>query len=88
MARRSGGERVARPLVTVMPDLRGQSLRKGLRLLQGVQAKIVINGTGRIVSQKPSPGSSLSGVGEVALILEKPEMVTPEVLAKKAASGR
>ena len=88
VARRSGGERVARPLVTVMPDLRGQSLRKGLRLLQGVQAKIVINGTGRIVSQKPSPGSSLSGVGEVALILEKPEMVTPEVLAKKAASGR
>ncbi len=68
--------------VTVMPDLRGQSLRKCLRLLQGVYLKISIRGTGKVVSQKPAPGTSLKGVSECILILEKGEDVVPEKLTK------
>ena len=70
------------PKLAVMPDLRGQSLRKCLRLLQGVYLKIRIQGTGKVVSQKPAPGTSLKGVSECTLILEKGEDVVPEKLTK------
>jgi len=70
------------PKLAVMPDLRGQSLRKCLRLLQGVYLKIRIQGTGKVVSQKPAPGTSLKGVSECTLILLKGEDVVPEKLTK------
>ncbi len=70
------------PRLIVMPDLRGQSLRKCLRLLQGAHLKIKIQGTGKVVSQKPAPGTSLKGVSECTLILEKDEDVVPEKLKK------
>jgi cell division protein FtsI (penicillin-binding protein 3) len=72
------------PKVTVMPDLKGQSLRKSLRLLQGVYLKISIRGTGKVVSQKPAAGTPLKGVSECTLILNKGEDVVPEKLAKGA----
>ncbi|MBU1568528.1 MAG: PASTA domain-containing protein [Proteobacteria bacterium] len=71
--------------LTVMPDLRGQSLRKSLRLLQGVYMKISIRGTGKVVSQKPAPGAPLQGVSECTIILEKGEDVIPEKLSKGAS---
>lgn len=70
------------PKLEKMPDLKGQSLRKSLRLLQGVSLKISIRGTGKIVSQKPAPGTSLKGISECTLILDKGEDVVPEKLSK------
>ncbi|MFH0785184.1 MAG: PASTA domain-containing protein [Pseudomonadota bacterium] len=68
--------------VVVMPDLKGQSLRKSLRLLQGVYLKISIRGTGRVISQKPAPGTALKGVSECTIILDKGEDVVQEKLSK------
>ncbi len=70
------------PKLEKMPDLKGQSLRKSLRLLQGVSLKISIRGTGKIVSQKPAPGTPLKGISECMLILDKGEDVVPEKLSK------
>lgn len=72
----------ALPKLEKMPDLKGQSLRKSLRLLQGVSVKISIRGTGKVVSQKPAPGTPLKGVSECTLILDKGEDVVPEKLSK------
>jgi cell division protein FtsI (penicillin-binding protein 3) len=56
-----------------IPDLKGLSLRRSLQLLQHHNVKIRFRGTGRVVSQKPPPGTSLQGVSECFLILEKVE---------------
>ena len=55
----------------VMPDLRGLSLRKSLRLLQGINVELKIKGTGRVIDQQPRPGTSLKGVQECLLVLMK-----------------
>jgi cell division protein FtsI (penicillin-binding protein 3) len=65
-----------------MLDLRGLSLRKSLRLLKGIELKINIQGTGIVVDQRPSPGSSLKGIKECLLILEKNENINLEKLSK------
>lgn len=64
----------------VMPDLKGFSLRKSLRLLQGLPVELQIRGTGRVVDQKPRPGTSLKGITECVLILEKQENIVPDKL--------
>jgi len=56
-----------------MPDFTGLSLRRSLQMLQNYNVKIRLQGTGRVVSQKPSPGTSLQGLTECTLILEKAE---------------
>lgn len=66
----------------IMPDLKGLSLRKSLRLLQGLELKINIEGTGRVVSQKPLPGEALKGISECSLILEKTANMYPENVLK------
>ncbi len=66
----------------VMPDIKGLSLRKSLRLLQGIDLKLNIQGTGRVIGQRPQAGSSLKGVTECVLILEKQEDIAPEKLSK------
>jgi cell division protein FtsI (penicillin-binding protein 3) len=65
----------------VMPDLEGLSLRKSLRLLQGINVKLNIQGTGRVVTQRPLPGTSLKGITECVLILENQENIAPEKLS-------
>ncbi len=65
----------------VMPDLRGLSLRKSLRLLQGINVELKIKGTGRVIDQQPRPGTSLKGVQECLLVLMKYENVSPEKLS-------
>lgn len=59
----------------LMPDLVGMSLRRALRLLQDDKVKISIQGTGRVVAQSPSAGTSLDGVKECLLTLKKDEKI-------------
>lgn len=66
----------------VMPDLVGMSLRKSLRILQGVAMEINIEGTGRVVRQIPSAGVSLKKVQSCRLILENKEIIKPEIISK------
>jgi cell division protein FtsI (penicillin-binding protein 3) len=74
--------------IAIMPDLHGQSLRKSLRLLQGMQVKISIQGTGKVVSQKPPPGTSLKGVSDCTLTLEKGEDTVLEKLSKEVSAKK
>ncbi len=59
--------------VGIMPDLKGLSLRRSFQLLQNKNVKIRFQGTGRVVSQKPLPGTPLKGLSECILILENVE---------------
>ncbi len=61
--------------VGIMPDLKGLSLRRSFQLLQNKNVKIRFQGTGRVVSQKPLPGTPLKGLSECILILENVEDV-------------
>lgn len=66
-----------------MPDLVGLSLRKGLRLLDGLPVVIHIEGTGQIIKQVPPPGTPLKQDMECRLILKRHEEVTLEKLSGK-----
>ncbi|SDP66593.1 PASTA domain-containing protein [Desulforhopalus singaporensis] len=59
------------PAPLAMPDLKGLSLRKSLRMLQGADVEIKIKGTGRVVDQEPPPGTSLEKIKTCRLILEQ-----------------
>ena len=52
-----------------MPDLKGFSVRKALRILQPLALKIKIVGSGRIVAQLPQPGLKI-GKGACVLTLQ------------------
>ncbi len=54
---------------TVVPDLRGLSLRRALALLTTVRLSPEIQGTGVVQQQHPSPGSPLPPSREVRLVL-------------------
>lgn len=54
----------------IMPELSGLSLRKGLQRLNGYRLALTIEGSGRIVGQRPAAGSPLEGVQECLLTLE------------------
>ena len=58
-------------VITRMPDLKGMSLRKSLRLLQDVGVEIEVKGTGIVVSHQPVPGSVLVSGTRVVLMLER-----------------
>jgi beta-lactam-binding protein with PASTA domain len=45
---------------TIMPDVRGMSLRKVLEVLKEYQVELKVEGTGKAYSQKPLPGTALS----------------------------
>ncbi len=77
------GVEAEKSVLGVMPDLKGFSLRKSLRLLQGINLELNIQGTGRVVDQKPLAGASLKGVTTCLLILEKQENIAPEKLSKE-----
>ncbi len=53
-----------------MPRLVGLSLRKALRQLNGRKLSIVVEGSGRIVAQQPTPGVHLQGVKSCKLTLD------------------
>jgi cell division protein FtsI (penicillin-binding protein 3) len=57
---------------SLMPDVRGLSLREALRRLAGQGAEVSVQGSGRVRSQKPPPGtSSTTGPVRVSLLLEQ-----------------
>lgn len=58
-----------------MPDLSGMSLRRALLVLQDKNVKVRIQGTGRVVAQRPAAGISLDGVKECLLTLKNKEQV-------------
>lgn len=68
--------------IGIMPDLRGLSLRRSFQLLQNHNVKIRFQGTGRVVSQEPAAGTSLQGLTECVLILEKVEDMKVEKMIK------
>lgn len=80
----AGDKEEWKTVMMLMPDLKGLSLRKSLRLLQGVKVKINIQGTGRVVSQKPAPETSLLNIDECFLILEKDKDMKLEKMSKTA----
>ncbi len=53
-----------------MPELLGLSLRKGLQRLDGKKILVRIQGSGRIVGQRPGPGEPLAAGQECVLTLE------------------
>ncbi|MBU0944346.1 MAG: PASTA domain-containing protein [Proteobacteria bacterium] len=55
----------------IMPDLTGLSLRRALRLLQGTEVEVHVEGSGRIRSQSPEAGGALKTGGQCRLILKK-----------------
>lgn len=57
----------------LMPPLVGQSTRDILHLLKGVELKVLVHGTGKVVSQKPEPGSKLKPGDRVEFFLEQRE---------------
>ncbi|MGI9538419.1 MAG: PASTA domain-containing protein [Desulfocapsaceae bacterium] len=54
-----------------MASLTGMSLRKCLRLLQGINVDIEVQGSGRVVSQQPPAGTKMKPGAKVTLILER-----------------
>lgn len=68
--------------LSVMPDLIGMSLRKSLRILQGVPLEITIEGTGRVIQQRPKAGTNLKKVQSCHLILERQDKMRPEIISK------
>jgi len=71
-----------------MPELVGLSLRKSLRLLQHATCRIHIYGTGRVVEQKPLAGTSLAGVKECVIRMQKQEDVSLEALEEKTSKRK
>jgi cell division protein FtsI (penicillin-binding protein 3) len=69
--------------VVSMPDVKGLSLRKALRQLQGVQVRVRIIGTGKVVAQSPQPGELLTKNSECILTLQKEEDIQPKSQDKK-----
>jgi cell division protein FtsI (penicillin-binding protein 3) len=54
----------------IMPELTGMSLRKALQQIRPFNLKVRIKGSGRIVSQEPAPGVSLTEIGVCELTLQ------------------
>jgi Penicillin-binding Protein dimerisation domain/PASTA domain len=54
-----------------IPDLTGLSLRRALRLLQGMEVEVHVEGSGRITSQNPKAGKTLKAGDQCWLILKK-----------------
>ncbi len=66
--------------IHLMPDLTGMSLRQGLRLLEKSDLKIRVEGSGRIVAQKPKVGKLLEKGSRCLLVLKKdsdPQDIVP-----------
>lgn len=66
-ATKKEGKQIA--ILEAMPDLVGFSLRKSLRLLQGSCFKVVVQGSGRVVSQIPKAGAMINRGDTCELLL-------------------
>ena len=52
-------ESATEPIGIKMPQLKGMSLRKSLRLLQRAEVNVEVQGSGRVIRQKPEAGEML-----------------------------
>jgi len=55
---------------STMPQVTGLSLRKGLQRLNGYKFNVRVEGSGKIVMQRPASGAVLNGAGECVLTLK------------------
>jgi len=60
--------------ILLMPNLKGLSIRKSLRLLQRAGVSITVKGTGRIISQSPKAGKAIKK-GEHCVLTLKTDKV-------------
>jgi hypothetical protein len=67
--------------VVLMPNLKGLSIRKSLRLLQRAGLSITVKGTGRIVSQSPKAGKAIQK-GEHCVLTLKTDKVPGKGMSK------
>ncbi len=65
-----------------MPDLRGISLRKSLRMLKGLPLSVSIEGSGWVVKQTPPPGTPLEKVTSCRIILERQKHIRPAKISE------
>jgi cell division protein FtsI (penicillin-binding protein 3) len=81
LAQASGEKRAPRPVKRAvqnvkargrMPDLRGLSMRSALNTVKALQLPVKVSGTGRVVDQHPSPGTSLEK-GETCFLTFRPD---------------
>ncbi len=73
LGRRLGSQGLAAPLAhaeSIMPDVEGLSLRRGLQQLSLYDVMVRVKGSGRIVAQHPSAGTSLLETTQCTLTLE------------------
>ncbi|NNK96163.1 MAG: PASTA domain-containing protein [Desulfobacterales bacterium] len=68
-----------------MPQLKGMSLRKSLRLLQRAEVNVEVQGSGRVTRQKPEAGEMLKPQTSVILYLERDEVDVKPSSGKEAA---
>lgn len=57
-----------------MPDIMGKSLRKSLRMLEGIPVKISIKGSGRVVQQIPEAGTILKKNASCQIVLKQKQL--------------
>jgi len=78
-------ESATEPIGIKMPQLKGMSLRKSLRLLQRAEVNVEVQGSGRVIRQKPEAGEMLKPQTSVILYLERDEVDVDSRSGKEAA---
>ena len=53
-----------------LPDFTGLSMRRVLQIVNGYNLKVQVEGSGKAVAQKPSPGTPLNGVSECWVVFK------------------
>lgn len=71
-----------------MPELKGLSLRKALRQLQGADVSIRIVGSGKVLEQRPKPGEILTKNTECVLTLQNEGDISLKKLERKKSSSQ
>lgn len=71
-----------------LPDLRGRSVRSALRLLRRQRLEALVLGSGRVVAQRPAPGTRLEPASRVTLLLEHRRVGAGIAEASSRASGK
>ncbi|MFI5144024.1 MAG: penicillin-binding transpeptidase domain-containing protein [Ignavibacteria bacterium] len=62
-----GKNKNIKPDEEVMPDFKGMSMRKCVRILSDMGVEFAINGSGRVITQKPDAGTNLQKIKQVVI---------------------
>ena len=63
---------VSQEAAGMLPDFKGQTMREVLRGGKSLGVKILVDGTGFAIAQKPEPGSPLNKVTQVSVSFKPP----------------